>query len=99
MADNKISGDILGESALVAKLLAQRAENAVAIRGFAGRSKREGYVRLYSRLVDLSESMEIARADILHSMRASAGRPNRRLGSVTPQSPQAAPRKASVERR
>jgi len=71
MADKKKSGETLGESVLVANLLAQGAENAVTIRGFIGTSKQEGYIRLYPRLVDLSESMEIARTDILHSMRAT----------------------------
>jgi hypothetical protein len=71
MADQKSPGDALQENGLVAKLLAQGAENAVAVRGFIGPSKREGYIRVYPRIVDLSESVEIARADVVHSMRAT----------------------------
>jgi hypothetical protein len=63
--------DVLRESALLKKLLERGGENAVALRGFIGPATREGHVRLFPRLVDLTQSMEIARADILHALPAT----------------------------
>jgi hypothetical protein len=79
MAEKKRSSDgALRENPLVAQLIAQGAETAMTLRGFVGSSAREGYVRLYPRLQNLSDSIEIARADILHSMEA----PQSVLGGV-----------------
>jgi hypothetical protein len=70
--------DPMRENPLLAKLIAQGAESAITLRGYVGPSTREGYVRLYPRLGDLSESIEIARDDILHSLEE----PRSAFGSV-----------------
>jgi hypothetical protein len=55
------------ENPLLARLLVvDGAANAITLRGYVGRSTAEGYVNLYPKLDDLSESLEIAQADILH---------------------------------
>src|SRR3954452_721663 len=52
---------------LLAHLLAAvGATNAITLRGYVGPPRDNGYVVLYPRLDDLSESFEIARADILY---------------------------------
>jgi hypothetical protein len=68
----------LRENPLVAQLIAKGAETAMMLRGFVGPSAIKGYVRLYPRLQNLSDSVEIARADILHSVEA----PQSVLGAV-----------------
>jgi hypothetical protein len=55
------------ENPLLARLLViDGATNAITYRGYVGQSSAEGYISLYPRLYDLSESFEIAQADILH---------------------------------
>jgi hypothetical protein len=55
------------ENPLLAKLLVtDGATNAITFRGYVSQSTAEGYVSLYPSLDDLSESLEIAQADILH---------------------------------
>jgi hypothetical protein len=63
MADNTMK-----ENPLLKTLLAQGADTAMTFRGYVGPSTRKGYVRLYPRLADLSQSIEVAEADILHSI-------------------------------
>jgi hypothetical protein len=67
---DKKADDTLRENSLVTQLLAQGAESAMTLRGFIGPSSRDGYVRLYPKLTNMAESVEIARADILHSLEA-----------------------------
>ncbi len=78
MAGKDSSGDPLRENSLVAQLIAQGAETSIMLRGFVGPSARDGYVRLYPKLQNLSDSVEIARSDILHSVQA----PQSALGAV-----------------
>jgi hypothetical protein len=61
--------DPMQENPLLEKLIAQGADTATVLRGYVGPSAREGYVRLYPRLGNLSESMEVPQADILHSIK------------------------------
>lgn len=68
MADKTIP-----EHPLVSKLVAGSA-NAMCLRGYVGPSS-EGHVRLYPGLDDLSESVEIARADIVHTAEAADSSP------------------------
>ena len=53
------------ESPQLAKLIAAGAVTATTFRGYVGPSRNEEYVSLYTSLDNLSESIEIARADIL----------------------------------
>lgn len=62
-----MADDPLRENAVVRTLLDRGAERAMLFRGWVGPSTREGHIRLYPRLGDLSQSLEIARADIIHS--------------------------------
>jgi hypothetical protein len=62
---------------LIAQLIASGAETAMMLRGFVGPATRDGFVCLYPRL-NLSDSIEIAAADILHSIEA----PQSVLGAV-----------------
>jgi len=60
-------GAKISENPLLARLLvAEGAENAIALRGYVGPSRAEGYINLYPNLYDLSESLEVAQADVLH---------------------------------
>ncbi len=65
------------DNPLLSKLIAQGAETAVTLRGFIG-AIGDDHVRLYPRISNLSESVEIARADILHSVAV----PHSVLGAV-----------------
>src|SRR5437016_5850686 len=78
MAEKNGSDKTLRENPLVAQLIAQGAESAMALRGFVGPTTSDGYVCLYPRLHNLSHSIEIALADILHSVEA----PQSVLGAV-----------------
>jgi hypothetical protein len=50
----------------------------MTLRGFVGRSPRDGYIRLFPRIGHLADSVEIARSDIIHSVKA----PRSTLGAV-----------------
>ena len=78
MAESGGSDKTLQENPLVAQLIARGAETAVTLRGFVGPTTSPGYVSLYPRLSNLSESIEIAVADILHSVEV----PQSALGAV-----------------
>jgi hypothetical protein len=65
----QMAEDPMQENPLLEKLIAQGADTATVLRGYVGPSAREGYVRLYPRLGNLSESMEVPQADILHSIK------------------------------
>ena len=64
-----MADDAMGENPLLQKLIAEGAEQAMTLRGYVGPSTRDGYIQLYRRLGDLTESFEIARADIIHSLK------------------------------
>jgi hypothetical protein len=58
----------MSETNLDAKLLAtEEVANTMSLRGYVGPTTTEGRVTLYPRINDLSESLEIAGGDILHS--------------------------------
>jgi hypothetical protein len=78
MAEESGSDKTLRENPLVGQLIAQGAEAAMMLRGYVGPKLRDGYVCLYPRLNNLSESIEIALPDILHSVEA----PQSVLGAV-----------------
>jgi hypothetical protein len=62
-----MAGDKITEHPILAKLTAGGADNAMSLSGYIGTSLQDGHVKLYPTLDDLSESVEIARADILHA--------------------------------
>jgi hypothetical protein len=76
--DGDGAGKSLEENPLIAQLIAQGAETAMTLRGFVGRSARDGYIRLFPRIGNLADSVEIARSDIIHSVKA----PRSTLGAV-----------------
>jgi hypothetical protein len=78
VAKERGSDDTLRENPLVTQLIARCAETAMILRGSIGPAAREGRVRVYPRLQNLSDSIEIAREDILHSVEA----PQSALGAV-----------------
>jgi hypothetical protein len=78
MASKGGSVDALRENSLVAQLIERGADTSIMLRGFIGPSARDGYVRLYPKLQNLSDSVEIARSDIVHSVEA----PQSALGAV-----------------
>jgi hypothetical protein len=79
MADEGGSDAKIPENPLLVQLVARGVEDdARMLRGFIGPSRRDGFVTLYQRLDRLSDSMEIARNDILHFVEA----PRSELGAV-----------------
>ena len=64
----------------LAKLIAAGATTGTAFRGYVGPSKREGHISLYTSLDNLSEHVEIARADVLACTELSeSGQPAGRM--------------------
>src|SRR5262245_48788003 len=66
-------GGKLTEHPLVAKLRpdpGEATEPTVKLTGYVGRSPRSGSVRLYTSLEDLSQYLEIAEDDVVHSEEA-----------------------------
>jgi len=51
---------------LLAKMHAMNITNVTIFRGYVGPGATEEYIKLYSSLRDLSRSVEIAKADIVH---------------------------------
>ena len=78
MAVEKAFAKDLQENPLIALLLAQGAETSIKLRGFVGPSVSPDVIRLFPRLDNLSECVEIPRAAILHSIKA----PRSALGAV-----------------
>jgi hypothetical protein len=70
MAEKNGSDKTLQPNPLIAQLIAQGAETAMTVHGFVGPATRDGFICLYPRLLNLSNSIEIALADILHSAEA-----------------------------
>lgn len=67
MARDKASSKGLESNAHLEKVLAPGADNVSILRGFIGRSDRDGYIRLFASLADTSISVEIAEADIVNT--------------------------------
>lgn len=78
MADEDASAKNLQENPLVATLLAQGALTAIKLRGFVGPSPHKDRIRLFPRLDNLAECVEIPRAAIIHTIKA----PRSALGAV-----------------
>jgi hypothetical protein len=78
MPDEDASAKNLRENPLVATLLAQGVQSAVKLRGFVGPSPHADRIRLFPRLDNLSECVEIPRAAVIHSLKA----PGSALGAV-----------------
>jgi hypothetical protein len=78
MADDDASAKNLQANPLIAKLLAQGAQKASKLRGFIGPSPHKDKIRLFPRLDNLSECVEIPRNAIIHSIKA----PRSALGAV-----------------
>lgn len=78
MADEDASAKNLQENPLIATLLAQGAQNAIKLRGFIGPSLSKDKIRLFPRLDNLSECVDIPRAAVIHSIKA----PRSALGAV-----------------
>jgi hypothetical protein len=65
MAEKTVPSANIPENHLLTRLIAGGATNATAMRGYVGPSTTEGYIVLYPSLDNISESIEIARDDIL----------------------------------
>jgi len=68
MAGELFTGDDLPEHPLLTKAAAQGAASLTALAGYIGPSTRDGYVRVYPTLDDLTQFVEVARSDIDHAM-------------------------------
>lgn len=66
MASKTASGSPIREHSIVAKLVAEGGPDLRAYRGYVGASAREGYFTLYPNLMELGESFEIRRSDVIH---------------------------------
>jgi hypothetical protein len=78
MADEGDSAAAFDTNPLVTRLLDAGGEGAVALTGFLAPSTREGYVRLFPGLDDMTRSIEIAERDVLHTVEL----PKSDLGAV-----------------
>ena len=78
MAKNDDSGKNLKPNALFSQLLDAGSENAVTLKGFIAPSGRDGFIRLFPGLSNMSRSIEIAETDIV----ATAELPKSGLGAV-----------------
>jgi hypothetical protein len=71
-------GEALAENPLITQLIKHGADEAITIRGFIGPTDRDGHIRLFPRIGNLGDSVEIARSDIIHAVKA----PRSSLGAV-----------------
>jgi hypothetical protein len=78
MADAGDSRQDFDANPLVARLLDAGGETAIALTGFLAPSGREGYVRLFPGLDDMTRSIEIAESDVLQTVEL----PRSGLGAV-----------------
>jgi len=78
MAKDEGSGKVIKTNPLFSQLLAAGSENAVTLRGFVAPSGRNGYIRLFPGLNNMSKSIEIAESDIV----ATVELPKSGLGAV-----------------
>ncbi|MCU6498250.1 hypothetical protein LPN04_10645 [Rugamonas sp. A1-17] len=67
MADFKLeAGSKIPEHPLLSYLKEHNASNVASVKGYVGPSTRDGYVRMYADLADLSDAVDIPRNDILY---------------------------------
>jgi hypothetical protein len=78
MAKEQDSGKRIKPNPVVSKLLAAGADNAIALTGFVVPAGRDGYIRLFPGLNNMSRSIEIAESDIV----ATVELPKSGLGAV-----------------
>jgi hypothetical protein len=78
MSPNDKSDDGLDPNPLVSRLLDANAESGVMVLGFIGPSDREEFIRVFPKIHDVSQSIDIAKADILEVVHI----PNSELGRV-----------------
>ena len=78
MAKAENPGKSIKTNPLVARLLEAGSEDAITLTGFVAPAARDGYVRLFPGLHNLSRSIEIAESDII----ATADLPKSSLGAV-----------------
>ena len=79
MTNNDDAVEGLEPNPLVSRLQDAKADgSAIMVLGFTGTSDRNDYVRIFTTLTDMSQSIEIARADII----SVATLPNSELGRV-----------------
>jgi hypothetical protein len=78
MAKEENSGKHIKPNALVSKIIDAGGENAITLTGFVAPAAREGYVRLFPGLNNMSKSIEIAEGDIV----ATFDLPKSDLGAV-----------------
>ena len=74
----KDSGKGIKPNVVVSKLVEAGGENAITLTGFVGPAEREGYIRLFLGLNNMSRSIEIAESDIV----ATVDLPKSGLGAV-----------------
>ena len=74
----KDSGKSIKPNVVVSKLVEAGGENAITLTGFVGPAEREGYIRLFLGLNNMSRSIEIAEIDIV----ATVDLPKSGLGAV-----------------
>jgi hypothetical protein len=78
MAGKDASANNLRENPLLALLLKNGAQTAFSLRGFIGPAVGKDKIRLFPRLDNLSECVEIPKSAIIHSIKA----PGSSLGAV-----------------
>lgn len=78
MATTDEADDGLDPNPLVSRLLDVDADSAIMLMGFIGPADREEFTRLFPKMFDVSQSIDIARADILRVVKL----PNSELGRV-----------------
>jgi hypothetical protein len=66
MADDRAAYGEVQENPLIADLLARGAESATMLQGYIGPSTNDDVVRLYPRLNNLRDRIDIPRSDIIH---------------------------------
>ena len=71
-------GKALADNPLITQLINRGAEELITLRGFIGPTARDGYIRVYPRIGNLGDSVEIAKSDIIHAVKA----PRSSLGAV-----------------
>ncbi|WP_280301503.1 hypothetical protein [Nocardia neocaledoniensis] len=65
MAPDDVSEEALEPNPLVSRLLAADAESAITLIGFTGPAGREGFLRVFPMIHDMSRSIEVAKSDVL----------------------------------
>jgi hypothetical protein len=78
MTNQSSSSGEIQVNPLIAALLEKGAETGMMLQGYVGPSPNEGYLRLYPVLGNLRKTIDVARADILHSVES----PRSGLGAI-----------------